>query len=218
MIRLSREPIDSTPSLNRNRTSSAIHSSVLVLNRSFVAVHVISTKRAFCLLCKDVAEVIHVEDGSFMNYDFTSWLEVSELKCQVEEPSPEDDWIQAVNFMIQVPRVIRLVGYDRFPTNSVKFSRRNVFLRDNNRCQYCGKTYHTKELSLDHVIPRSRGGKMTWENIVCACIRCNVKKGGRTPQEAGMALQQKPRKPIRSPLLADKLNSQKYAVWKKFVD
>jgi 5-methylcytosine-specific restriction endonuclease McrA len=104
------------------------------------------------------------------------------------------------------------------PRNVVKFNRRNVFLRDENQCQYCGKKFGTNHLSLDHVIPRSRGGPSTWDNIVCACLKCNVRKGGRTPQEAGMRLYRLPSKPSRSPSLAHQLSSRKYAAWRNFLD
>lgn len=190
--------------------------SVLVLNRLYMAIHVINVRRAFVLLCRDLAEVIHLEDGQFANYNFESWREVSELKAAFKEP--HEDWIKAVNFEVQVPRVIRLLSYDRVPKQSIRFNRRNIFARDGNRCQYCGKRFPTSELSLDHVMPRSRGGETTWENIVCCCVQCNVKKGGRTPHEARMSLVKQPVKPKRSPLLSIKLGNPKYQSWKTFLD
>ncbi|MGZ3413414.1 MAG: HNH endonuclease, partial [Isosphaeraceae bacterium] len=99
---------------------------------------------------------------------------------------PDDEFIRTVHFEIQVPRIIRLLAYDRLPRQKVKFNRRNIFARDGNRCQYCGRKFATSELSLDHVVPRSQGGRAAWENIVCACLKCNVRKGGRTPREASM--------------------------------
>jgi len=199
------------------RLHSSLHTNVLALNRGYLAIHVVSVKRAFCLLCKGLAEVISIEDGSYYSYDFSGWLEVSELKVELDEVHESEDWIQAVNFLIQVPRVIRLLHYDRVPRNSVKFSRRNIFLRDEHRCQYCERQFGTPNLSLDHVMPRSRGGKTTWENIVCACRKCNIRKGGRTPREAGMRLHKEPRKPKRNPVLSHQINSSKYSVWKRFV-
>ena len=196
---------------------AAMQASVLALNRLYLAIHVVSARRAFCLLCKGQAEVVHVEDGSYQAYDFEGWREFSALKLAAGERDPAEDWIAAVNFEIQVPRVVRLLDYDRVPRNSVKFSRRNVFLRDEHRCQYCGRQYGIHNLSLDHVVPRSRGGLTTWENIVAACLRCNVKKGGRTPREAGMALHRSPAKPTQNPVLAHQVRSQKYACWKNFV-
>ena len=103
-------------------------------------------------------------------------------------------------------------SYDKLPKQTVKFNRRNIFARDNNQCQYCGKKFPTSELSLDHVVPRSQGGASTWENIVCACVDCNVRKGGRTPKQAHMSLIRKPEKPKRSPLLNLKLTQQEVPV------
>jgi 5-methylcytosine-specific restriction endonuclease McrA len=199
-------------------TASAdpLASSVLVLNRFYVAIHVINVRRAFGLLCRELAEVIHVEEGQYANYDFESWREISELKASFK--APHEDWIRSVNFEIQVPRVIRLLFYDRLPKQTIRFNRRNIFARDTNRCQYCGKKFPTSELSLDHVIPRSRGGETNWENVVCSCVKCNVRKGGRTPQEANMHLIKQPVKPKRSPLLSVKLGNPKYQSWKSFLD
>lgn len=199
-------------------SSPAMQSSVLVLNRLWVAIQVISVRRAFCLLAKDQAEVIHPENGTCTAYNFESWQEVSAFKSMQTARPEHEDWIRAVNFEIEVPRVIRLLEYDAFPRNVVKFNRRNIFLRDENRCQYCGHKFPTHQLSLDHVNPRSRGGGATWENIVCACLKCNVRKGGRTPTEAGMRLIRRPSKPKRSPLLCQQLTSVKYQSWKQFLD
>lgn len=192
-----------------------LSSSVLVLNRHYLAVHVINVRRAFALLVRQLAEVIHVEDGQYANYDFASWREISELKAQFRDP--HEEWVRSVSFEVQVPRVIRLLFYDRVPNQTVRFNRRNLFARDNNSCQYCGKRFPTSELSLDHIVPRSRGGDTTWENIVCACVACNVRKGGRTPQEAHMSLVRKPVKPKRSPLVTLKLGNPKYESWKSFL-
>ncbi len=195
---------------------TALSSSVLVLNRQYMAVHVVDVRRAFALLLRELAEVIHIEDGQYGNYDFASWREISELKADFKEP--HDDWIRSVNFEIQVPRVLRLLHYDRVPKQRMRLNRRNLFARDGNRCQYCGEAFATSELSIDHVVPSCRGGETTWDNVVCACVRCNVRKGGRTPQQAGMKLYRRPVRPRRSPLLAIKLGNPKYASWKTFLD
>jgi len=196
--------------------AGALSSSVLVLNRFYMAVRVINVRRAVGLLFRELAEVIHLEEGQYANYDFESWREISALKAAFKEP--HEDWIQGVNFQLQVPRVIRLLFFDRVPRQTLRFNRRNVFARDGNQCQYCGRHFPTSELSLDHVVPRSRGGETCWENIVCACVSCNVKKGGRTPQEAHLKLVRPPVKPKRSPLLAIKLGNPKYESWKSFLD
>lgn len=201
-----------TPSL-----TPALESSVLVLNKMFMAVHVISVRRAFCLLFKELAEVVSMEDGQYATYDFDTWRELSEYRARFFRQE-EDDWVRTVNTEIQVPRVIRLLGYDKLPRQTVKFNRRNIFARDNNQCQYCGKRFPTSELSLDHVIPRSQGGGNTWENIVCACVKCNVKKGGRTPKQAHLGLIRRPEKPKRSPVLNLKLTQKKYRSWQAFLE
>jgi 5-methylcytosine-specific restriction endonuclease McrA len=197
--------------------NTSLDASVLVLNKLFMAIHIISVRRAFCLLCKDQAEVVSMEEGQFMTYDFATWREVSEFRSRAFKQE-DDDWVRTVSSEIQVPRVIRLTDYDRLPKQTVKFNRRNIFARDNNQCQYCGKKFPTSELSLDHVVPRSQGGISSWENIVCACVACNVRKGGRTPKEASMALYRKPEKPKRSPMLNLKLTNRKYQTWKTFLD
>ncbi len=103
---------------------SALCCSVLVLNRLYMAVHVVNVRRAFALLCRELAEVIAMEEGKFATYSFDSWREMSELRAEIKQP--EDDWIKAVNFEIQVPRVIRLLTFDRLPKQRVHLSRRNV--------------------------------------------------------------------------------------------
>ena len=200
---------------------SALHASVLVLNRQYMAIHVIDVRRAFTLLLRELAEVIHIEDGQYANYDFNSWRDLSTLRAQFPEEveaDPHADWVRSINFQIQAPRILRLLHYDRVPRQRVRLNRRNLFARDGGKCQYCNKTFPTSELSIDHVVPSCRGGETTWENVVCACVRCNVRKGGRTPDEAGMKLAKKPVRPKRSPLLAIKLGNPKYVSWKTFVD
>jgi 5-methylcytosine-specific restriction endonuclease McrA len=195
---------------------SGLDCNVLVLNKHYMAIRVVGVKRAFSLLFRDLAEVVYVDQGRYSNYDFQSWCEVSQFKRRFEPDG--HDWVATVNFHIAVPRIIRLLFYDRLPRTEVKLNRRNIFARDKNICQYCGKRQPTAELSLDHVIPRSMGGKSLWENIVCACTECNVKKGGRTPKQANMTLIRKPVRPKRNPLLHIHLGHQRYRSWKQFLD
>lgn len=200
---------------------SALNANVLVLNRFYQAIRVINVRRAVSLLCRDLAEVIHIEHNaaggsSWQNLDFTEWQELSHLKAEFEPDGY--DWIHTVRLQLAVPRIIRLLGYDKLPRQDVKFNRRNLYARDSSRCQYCGRKMPTQELSLDHVIPRSQGGRTTWENIVCCCIRCNVKKGGRTPEQANMKLRTRPVKPKRSPVINIRLADDRYWSWKQFLD
>ena len=179
--------------------SQAIQSSVLALNRHYLPVHVLSVTRAFCLLYKGAAEVISVDEGTFHSYNFDNWLEVGLLRMELGD-CLDVDWIRAVNFEIQVPRIIRLLRYDRLPRNGVKFNRRNIFLRDENRCQYCGKRFGTHSLSLDHVMPKSRGGPTT----------CKVRFMGRAqhrhPHQM-LRVDREVRHPIRTEIAQQLLNS-----------
>jgi len=197
--------------------STALNSNVLVLNKFYSPIHVLSARKAFCLLCKNAAEVVNVENDAYMVYDFEGWVEQSQIREELNDYNDEDEWVRSVNFVVQVPRIIRLTNYDRIPRNIVKFNRKNVFLRDNHQCQYCGETFPYSSLSLDHVMPRSRGGETSWENIVSACLKCNVRKGGRTPNEASMKLTSRPSKPARNPALDRQLSQQKYASWRRFL-
>ena len=114
--------------------------------------------------------------------------------------------------------MIQLIHYSRLPSCEVRFNRRNIFVRDRSRCQYCGKVKPQRDLNLDHVMPQSRGGKSTWDNVVCACIRCNTKKGNRTPDEAGMRLIRAPKKPAGHPLLRARWMGRFPEEWRTFLD
>jgi 5-methylcytosine-specific restriction endonuclease McrA len=166
-----------------------INSAVLVLNKSYQPLHVTTVKRAFCLLYQGMAKAV---DENYQLFDFDSW---STLSVAVH-----DDSINTVNRAIRIPRVVLLTTCARPPRKIVRFNRHNIYLRDKNTCQYCGKTSSKSELNLDHVIPRTQGGKTNWKNIVCSCYPCNLRKGGRTPREAKMLLLNKPKRPKWSPL------------------
>ncbi len=189
---------------------------VLVLNRFYAAIRVVNARRALSLLFCDHAEVIHVDDGAYLNYDFESWQAISAMQQGFR--ADHQDWVSTVRAEIAVPRIIRLYGYDRLPAQHVKLNRRNLFARDAHECQYCGSLFTTSELTLDHVKPRSQGGGDSWENLVCACVRCNTRKGGRTPEQASMKLIRPPVRPRRNPLISVRLSYAKYASWKAFLD
>ena len=195
---------------------SVLENNVLVLNKHYAAVRVISAKRAFCMLFKQIAEIVSIDNGEYQSYDFDSWRQVSEFRSKYERSHHE--WVRCVRFELAVPRIIRLLCYDRLPRQQVKLNRRNIYARDGSHCQYCGKRFSTADLSLDHVVPRSRGGETSWTNLVCCCVKCNVRKGGRLPREAGMKLIIEPVRPKRSPMITVRLTSEKYASWKQFLD
>ncbi len=211
--------LSSAPAVAVSQVGTALDSHVLVLNKLWMAIRVVDARRAFAMLVRDMAEVIRVDDGSFAGHDFSSWTELAGAKARFERESDGHyEWVRTVRMDIPVPKVIRLLGYDRLPAAGVKLNRRNIFARDQNRCQYCGKKHATSELSLDHVTPRSQGGGTSWENLVCCCVSCNSKKGGRTPRQAHMPLIKKPVKPKRNPLLSVRVGHEKYASWKQFLD
>jgi 5-methylcytosine-specific restriction endonuclease McrA len=198
------------------RFGTGLDAKVLVLNKLYMAIRVVSARRAFVLLAKELAEVIHVNEGQYLTYDFVSWQDVSAYQREFERE--RHDWVRTVRTQIAVPRIIRLLGYDRLPAQTVKLNRRNLFARDRNQCQYCGRHFPTADLSIDHVTPKAQGGGESWENLVCACIWCNAKKGGRTPGQASMKLVREPKRPKRNPLITLRLGSEKYQSWKAFLD
>ena len=201
---------------------SPLEGNVLLLNAHYVATSVVSVRRAFTLLFKrdesraPVAEVVDIADGQYFSYDFSDWAELSAFKKEFEPH--RHDWIRTVRFDLVVPRIIRVLTYARVPRQHVKFNRRNIFARDNGRCQYCGRGFSTSELSIDHVVPSSQDGANSWENVVCCCLKCNVRKGGRTPAQAGMKLIKEPVKPRHNPALTIKVSDGRYASWKQFLD
>ena len=169
-----------------------LDSQVLLLNRFYMPMQVISARQAFTLLCRESAEVIDVDHGHFYNYSFENWQELSLLRA---EENLVTNWIHSPRQIIEVPQVLRLIDYDQIPKTTVRFNRKNLYLRDNRQCQYCGKQLNFSQMSLDHIQPRSKGGATSWENIVCSCTKCNTKKGCRTPKEDHMQLLSQPAKP-----------------------
>ena len=195
--------------------SSVLDTNVLVLNRFYMAIRVVNVRRAMTLLYRDCAEVIVMEQDQFASYDFETWCELSQMTSL--EKQPDEDYLRAVNFELRVPRIVRLTRFDRLPAQAVRFNRKNLFARDGYQCQYCGQAQPTNKLSLDHVIPRSHGGQTTWENIVCCCLKCNGRKGGRTPQQAKMKLLSRPDRPRFNPFMTESISDPRYACWKTFI-
>jgi len=181
--------------------------SVLVLNSLYQAVQVTGVRRAFRLFYAGRARAVTPD---FASYDFDNWCDLP--------PQAGDAVIRTPTRAIRIPRVIQLVRYDRLPSREVRFTRRNIFHRDRNRCQYCGKIYPQSGLNLDHVVPLSRGGGSNWINVVCACIACNTRKGDRTPDEAGMRLVRKPKKPSGHPMLRARWIGPCPDEWRTYLD
>lgn len=189
-----------------------INAHVLVLNKSWVAINVAPAKRALTLLFQGNARVVHPQDYAL--YDFEAWLAFSR-SCNGVSPRR---YVYTPSYRIRLPEVIVLNGFNGFFTPEVHLSRRNLFARDKHVCQYCGRRFPGVELTIDHVIPRSRGGADSWENLVIACASCNLKKRDRTPEEAQMPLIRKPVAPRWLPRLNTPLPKEELHSWKRFVD
>ena len=157
---------------------------VLLLNRHYAPVSVITVRRGMVLLYCDVA---HAVDEAGDEHDFPRWRGLP--------PRADDDRLPLVSGELRAPRVLHLLRYDRSPRVVVRLTRRNLMLRDGFTCQYCARRPSPRDLNVDHVVPRSRGGVDSWENLVISCRSCNLKKGRRTPDEAGMGLLSPPQKP-----------------------
>ena len=184
---------------------------VLVLNRSWVAIHVASVRRAVSLVYRGMARVVNPVD--FSTYDFETWVEASQrARIDVER------CLRTVRLRLLIPEIIQLTTFNGRATEKVKFSRRNIFERDSYSCQYCGRRLPSMELTLDHVVPRSRGGYSTWENIVVACVRCNDRKANRLPEEAGMHLVRKPGRPQWTTQIAFRLQRMPHPSWERFLE
>ena len=184
-----------------------LNSGVLVLNRSYLPIHVTSVRRAFALIYRGFARAV---DEQYQSFDFESWQQLALAR--------DAETIGTPRGRLRIPRVIVLVTFDRMPKRYVRFSRINIFARDGFACQYCGRRPQRSELNLDHVIPRSLGGRSTWENVVCSCVECNRRKGGRTPDQARLRLRRLPAKPRWTPLMNLMVSTVRYKEWRPFLN
>ena len=184
-----------------------LSSSVLVLNRSYLPIHVTSVRRAFSLIYQGIARAV---DEQYQTFDFESWQQLAVAR--------DGDFVGTPGGAMRVPRVIVLVAFDSVPKRHVRFSRINIFARDGFTCQYCRRKPARAELNLDHVVPRALGGRSTWENVVCSCVDCNRRKGGRTPGQAGLKLRRLPLRPRWTPLMNLMISSVRYNEWRPFLN
>ena len=184
---------------------------VLVLNRLWQPIHTCSARRALKLLCLGHAQVVQTDgEARYQTHDLNSWISHS-------ASAVAEELIHSVRLALRVPKIIVLAFYDRLPRKEVKFTRHNVFLRDKFTCQYCGVLFPEADLNLDHVMPRDRGGKSTWENIVTSCINCNTRKANKLPHEAHMHLLRKPVTPRWRPLFGLRADTPTDESWSQFL-
>lgn len=187
-------------------------SGVLILNRNFYALEVATWQRAMSLLYLDHAMVV---DEGYRTYSFSDWVELSREIS--ENPA---GFVHTPELRIAIPEVVALRAFDQVPMREVPFTRRNIYHHYGYRCCYCHRSLPSTELNLDHILPRSRGGLTNWENVVTACIPCNLRKGSRLPHEAGMQLRIRPSKPRRRPTAAFLVRSPipLRRAWQRFID
>jgi 5-methylcytosine-specific restriction endonuclease McrA len=183
----------------------ALDKSVLVLNKFFQAVQITSVRRAFSLFCKGYVRAV---DEEYATYTLSDWQELP----------PGEDFVRTPRLQLRVPRVIQLIHYDKVPKFKIRFSRKNIFLRDRYVCQYCGIKYDERDLTLDHVVPTSKGGGNSWQNLVTCCFDCNNQKGNRKPDEAGMRLLRQPKRPHWIPFSRFTKHRNTHPLWKTFID
>jgi 5-methylcytosine-specific restriction endonuclease McrA len=186
--------------------TSVLSEQALVLNRSWSAISTTTVRDALTMLFTGVAKAIQPE--TYETHGFDSWAGLA-----VE---PDERCVRSVSMRIRVPEVIVLAHYNGMPNPSATFSRRNLYRRDHNTCQYCGARPGTSELTIDHVVPRSRGGLSTWQNCVLACVPCNGRKANRSPEEAHMRLLNTPVKPLWTPFMEVPVARVRQS-WKRFV-
>ena len=131
---------------------------------------------------------------------------------------PANDVVRTISVYLRIPRIIVLSIFDRLPKKDVKFTRQNVFERDNYTCQYCNQKLEAKQLNIDHVRPKDKGGPTTWENVVCSCIRCNTRKGNKLSHDVNMFPAREPKAPRWRPFFMMANDSNVHESWKHFLD
>lgn len=182
----------------------------LAINRSFIPIRIINKYEAICKLFLGNANAITFEDKTYIELSFDDWIK--------RKIWPKDqEFIHSATMTIAIPRTIRYLYYDKIPKFTLRLSRKSIYNRDNRVCYICGKEFTDKHLSIDHIIPISRGGKNTWENMITCCIDCNWKKGDKLLNELGIKPKFLAKKPATSNIQRLKLDLQRdFEEWKFF--
>lgn len=183
----------------------------LVLNRNWQAIGTATLRHAFVLVVRGAARPI--DPSTYEVYSLERWLERSDERAA---ELPRERLVKTPNHLVEKPEVVLLTHYGKFPRIEVSFSRKNLYRRDDHSCQYCGRRAGKIQMSIDHVVPRSRGGRTTWENCVLACVRCNSRKADRLPADVGLRLLKAPARPRWSPLV-DLLPQSRPESWDHFL-
>ena len=187
--------------------SSILDRPTLCLNRNWLVTAFLPVRTAIVTAMRDQASVLDPE--TYILHSFDEWLE------HTPETLKNHEWIQTANKAVAAPQIVCFKKYGERPPRTLNFTRPNVYRRDHQTCQYCGEKLSSDELTLDHVMPRSRGGELSWTNAVAACKECNSAKANKTPQEAGMVLLKQPVKPDWTPGV--RCPSELMSSWKPFL-
>lgn len=187
----------------------SMKNTTLILNKQYIPIHIATWQRAMSLLYQGAALSL---DDEYNQYDFDQWVDYT------KKTQHTNDIVTTTNFSVLIPSILVLQRYKRLPNRDVKYTRENIFHRDNNICTYCGNSFNKSELTIDHIVPKSRGGTNDWKNIITSCKPCNGKKADKTPNEANMKMLYKPREPKWTDTLTKRSNTPKIKKsWKPFL-
>jgi 5-methylcytosine-specific restriction endonuclease McrA len=181
---------------------------VLVLNKVWIPIHIVEWQKAMSLI---IQESVRPLDRDLIAYDLNDWLEFS----NISEDYPK---VKTIRYKIALPEIILLKQYDRLPLRDVKYSRMTLFERDNYKCCFCGKKFSKLELTVDHIIPRSKGGLTNWDNTVSACKKCNSLKADKSIEELNLKMHYKPKKPKWISPISKLSHDHPCKSWDKFLD
>lgn len=187
-----------------------IDRSVLILNKCWIPINTTTAKHSFCLMYSDHAKGLLVEDDRILPLEWREWISL--------KVSENDDVVKTINGAIKIPNVIVLNYNDTIPKQVVKFTQKNLWERDNYTCQYTGRILNKKTGNIDHIIPKSQGGKSSWENCVLAHKEINSRKADKTPEQAGLKLIKKPTAPRVMPVSFYIRNKDEIKDWNVFLN
>jgi 5-methylcytosine-specific restriction endonuclease McrA len=185
---------------------SVLSNPVLILNKNWQAIKVRSVKTAIRIVSRERAVIVDV--NTYELYTWDKWIQI--------KVTDEDSSIKTARTRIKSPEVILLTKYGKVPVGDIRLTKKNIFIRDGYRCQYTGDIIDKKEADIDHIIPKSRGGKSTWDNLVVSTKKINRKKANKTPEEAGLKLIKKPKKPDYRSIIFDPRKKIPTS-WEKFI-
>jgi len=193
---------------------SVINDYVLVLNKGWTPVAVSRMKDALVKIFGDAANI--VDESNYAEYNWEEWMKNYAFPIEDNSRDGEFKFILSPRLKIRVPEVIVLTNYNSLPKRNLRLTRKNLLLRDDYTCQYTGQKLNSQNATIDHIVPQSRGGKNSWDNVVISSEEANSKKGDKTPQEANMRLLKNPSQPSWTPLFAIS-DSRRLKSWEKFL-